>query len=93
MGCCMCLVHLLKSFPRIVWDSIIDNDQEWERFAQASGTTYPEPQYSPGSVVVSPQNDNVGVVLVGDACHAVCILKKSLCFLKTLFTSITITNK
>ena len=62
--------YFTKAFPRIQWDTIITNDAEWERFAKATGTTYPKPQYSPGSVVISPKNPNVGVVLVGDACHA-----------------------
>jgi len=62
--------YMSKSFPRLPWDTIIDNDAEWERFAQAKGTTYPQPQYSPGSAVVHPTNPHVGVVLVGDACHA-----------------------
>lgn len=57
-----------KSFPRMRWDEII-NDEEWERFAKADGTTYPYCQYSPGSASVSPSK-LTGVVLVGDACHA-----------------------
>ncbi|KAL7570692.1 hypothetical protein ACA910_017816 [Epithemia clementina (nom. ined.)] len=63
--------YFIKSFPRLPWDEIITNDAEWERFAQATGTTFPMPQYSPGTVLSSPQDpDNVGIVLVGDACHA-----------------------
>lgn len=57
-----------KSFPRIAWDDLVDK-AEWERFAKASGTTYPFCQFSPGSSVASPSGDT-GVVLVGDACHA-----------------------
>ena len=56
-----------QAFPRLNWDELIPYDQEWERFAQANGTTYPYCQYSPGSAV---WHDNQGVVLVGDACHA-----------------------
>jgi len=62
--------YFTKSFPRIEWDTIIKNDEEWERFATAKGTKYPKPQYCPGSMIVSPANDSTGVVLVGDACHA-----------------------
>ena len=59
------------SFPRIVWDEIITNDAEWDRFATATGTTFPIPQYSPGTVLSSPHHpQDVGIVLVGDACHA-----------------------
>lgn len=49
------------SFPRINWKDLIvggtdPNDQgntEWERFAKAKGTTFPWPQYSPGSAIWS----------------------------------------
>lgn len=65
-----------KSFPRINWDELITSDAEWDRFAKAKGTAYPMPQYSPASVLVSPHCGSpedpfsVGIVLVGDACHA-----------------------
>lgn len=52
------------SFPRLPFDSSVD-DKEWERFSKAKGITYPEPQYSPGSAVLSPTDESV--VLVGDA--------------------------
>jgi hypothetical protein len=67
-----------KAFPRIFTSNSIENnnnndtllindDVEWERFVQANGTTFPYCQYSPGSVMTSP-NDLCGVVMVGDAC-------------------------
>jgi kynurenine 3-monooxygenase len=55
-----------KTFPRLAWDRLVD-DAEWERFAQAKGTTFPHCQYSPGSAVASPDGMS-GVVMVGDAC-------------------------
>ena len=57
-----------RTFPRLAWDTLV-SDAEWDRFAKATGTTFPHCQYSPGSVVVSPSGQT-GVVLVGDACHA-----------------------
>jgi 2-polyprenyl-6-methoxyphenol hydroxylase-like FAD-dependent oxidoreductase len=57
-----------RNYPRVKWDELV-NDAEWDRFAKATGTTYPYCQFSPGSAVVSPRGDT-GVVLVGDACHA-----------------------
>lgn len=57
---------MTKCFPRMKWDEIID-DAEWERFVQASPTTFPHCQYSPGSSVVSPSGKS-GIALVGDAC-------------------------
>jgi 2-polyprenyl-6-methoxyphenol hydroxylase-like FAD-dependent oxidoreductase len=59
-----------SSFPCTAWDEIITNHAEWDRFAKANGTTYPMPQYSPGSAHISPHNPNLGNVLVRDACHA-----------------------
>jgi kynurenine 3-monooxygenase len=56
------------SFPRLPWDEWV-NASEWECFAQTPGITYPEPQFSHGSVAVGP-TEQTGVVLVGDACHA-----------------------
>lgn len=56
------------SFPRLPWDEWV-NASEWERFAQTPGITYPEPQFSHGSVAVGPAEQS-GVVLVGDTCHA-----------------------
>jgi 2-polyprenyl-6-methoxyphenol hydroxylase-like FAD-dependent oxidoreductase len=56
------------SFPRLPWDEWV-NASEWQRFAQTPGITYPEPQFSRGSVAVAPM-EQTGVVLVGDACHA-----------------------
>ena len=63
--------YMTKSFPRLQWDAIVQDEAEWDRFAKATGTTYPKPQYSPGSAVASPHHpDTVGIALVGDACHA-----------------------
>lgn len=59
-----------KAFPRIRWDAVVD-DAEWERFAQAKGTTFPHCQYSPGSAIASPDG-MTGVVMVGDACKLCC---------------------
>jgi hypothetical protein len=83
-----------QSFPRIHWQDLIvggtadpngggdqSGDAEWERFAKAKGTTFPWPQYSPGSAIwLSPkkngkddgeqQQQEAGVVLVGDAVSA-----------------------
>lgn len=57
-----------EAFPRVPWDTLVD-DSEWERFAKAEGTVFPDCQYSKGSMVASPSR-KTGVVLVGDACHA-----------------------
>lgn len=58
----------IAAFPRLELDKMID-DAEWERFAEAAGTTFPKCQYCPGLQVHSPDG-MTGVVLVGDACHA-----------------------
>lgn len=58
----------VKAFPRFEWDKYVD-DAEWERFAKAAGTTFPNCQYSPGLQISSPDGQS-GVVLVGDAVHA-----------------------
>lgn len=58
----------VKAFPRFEWDKYV-NDEEWERFARATGTTFPNCQYSPGLQISSSDGQN-GVVLVGDAAHA-----------------------
>lgn len=57
------------AFPRLKWDDLI-SEQEWDRFAQSNGTTYPFCQFSPGSAVWNEGGGSAGVVLVGDACHA-----------------------
>lgn len=57
-----------ENFPRLNWDDYV-SEEEWERFAQANGTSFPFCQYSTGAAVWSPAGD-AGVVLVGDACHA-----------------------
>ena len=60
----------IKAFPRLPLDEWI-NDDEWDRFAQNKGTTFPPCQYSPGSAIWSPienNNKQSGIVLVGDAC-------------------------
>lgn len=57
-----------KAFPRFSWDDYV-NDAEWDRFAKAKGTTFPNCQYSPGLQISSP-NGQSGVALVGDAAHA-----------------------
>ena len=56
------------AFPRLNFHELID-DAEWERFAQAKGTTFPKCQYCAGMEVCSPDG-SAGVVLVGDAIHA-----------------------
>jgi NAD(P)-binding Rossmann-like domain len=69
-----------KTFPRL-WTNnndtnsvLINDDVEWERFVQANGTTFPFCQYSPGSAISSP-NGLCGVVMVGDACKFILLLK------------------
>ena len=57
-----------KAFPRFDWDRYVD-DEEWERFAKATGTSFPNCQYSPGLQISSPDGQS-GVALVGDAAHA-----------------------
>lgn len=56
------------NYPRLDLDGLISNE-EWERFAKASGLTFPPCQYSPG-LQVSSESDDCGVVLLGDAAHA-----------------------
>lgn len=56
------------AFPRFNWDDYV-SDAEWERFAKAKGTVFPNCQYSPGLQATSP-DEKSGVVLVGDAAHA-----------------------
>jgi 2-polyprenyl-6-methoxyphenol hydroxylase-like FAD-dependent oxidoreductase len=58
----------VAAFPRLDLDEMIDND-EWDRFARAQGTSFPKCQYCPGLEVSSPDG-SAGVALVGDACHA-----------------------
>ena len=58
--------YFQENFPRFDWDTYVSED-EWERFAQANGTSFPFCQYSTGAAVWS---NGAGVVLVGDACHA-----------------------
>lgn len=57
-----------RAFPRLQLEHMI-NDAEWERFAQAQGTTFPKCQYCAG-LQVSSLDGSAGVVLVGDAIHA-----------------------
>ena len=61
-------VWFQKSFPRIDFDALV-GEAEWDRFATEKGTTYPYCQYSPGSAV-STVDGSLGVVMLGDACHA-----------------------
>eukprot|EP00532_Pseudo-nitzschia_australis_P015105 CAMPEP_0168279464 /NCGR_PEP_ID=MMETSP0141_2-20121125/20499_1 /TAXON_ID=44445 /ORGANISM="Pseudo-nitzschia australis, Strain 10249 10 AB" /LENGTH=527 /DNA_ID=CAMNT_0008222427 /DNA_START=239 /DNA_END=1821 /DNA_ORIENTATION=- len=56
------------NFPRLDLDDMI-SDHEWERFAKADGLAFPPCQYSPG-LQVSSDNNEYGVVLLGDAAHA-----------------------
>jgi kynurenine 3-monooxygenase len=56
-----------KCFPRVNWNDMIPDANEWERFAKAKATVFPYCQYSPGSSVTAP-GGTTGVVLVGDAC-------------------------
>ena len=46
----------MKVFPRFDWDKYV-NDEEWERFVKASGTTFPNCQYSPDLQVSSPDGN------------------------------------
>ena len=57
-----------SSFPRLNLDGMVETG-EWNRFAQAEGTSFPMVQYSTANTVVGP-NDDSGIVLIGDACHA-----------------------
>lgn len=56
------------NFPRLDFDDIVSNE-EWERFAKADGLTFPPCQYSPG-LQASSDNNECGIVLLGDAAHA-----------------------
>ena len=56
-----------RTFPRLLWNESIINDEEWDRYVQTRATTFPYCQYSPGSAVASP-NGLCGVVMVGDSC-------------------------
>lgn len=58
-----------NAFPRLDWDTLVEDDAEWERFAHANGTTFPPCQYCTGLQVSSP-DETAGVVLAGDALHA-----------------------
>jgi kynurenine 3-monooxygenase len=66
---------MTQAFPRLNWNVLVD-DAEWERFATAKGTTFPYCQRSNGGLAVhsesskSSNNNDCGVVLVGDAAHA-----------------------
>jgi 2-polyprenyl-6-methoxyphenol hydroxylase-like FAD-dependent oxidoreductase len=60
--------YFQENFPRFEWDNYV-SEEEWERFSQANGTSFPCCQYSTGAAVWS-SSGNAGVVLVGDACHA-----------------------
>ncbi|GAX26316.1 hypothetical protein FisN_16Lh154 [Fistulifera solaris] len=60
--------YFQENFPRFEWDNYV-SEEEWERFSQAKGTSFPFCQYSTGAAVWS-LSGNAGVVLVGDACHA-----------------------
>jgi len=57
-----------NNYPRLDFDKMIP-DKEWERFAKAEGLAFPPCQYSPG-LQASSENDECGVVLLGDAAHA-----------------------
>lgn len=57
-----------KAFPRFNWDDYVD-DAEWDRFAKATGTVFPNCQFSPALQATAPDQKS-GVVLVGDAAHA-----------------------
>jgi 2-polyprenyl-6-methoxyphenol hydroxylase-like FAD-dependent oxidoreductase len=82
-----------KCFPRVNWNDMIPDANEWERFAKAKATVFPYCQYSPGSAVTAP-GGTTGVVLVGDACtYLRCILlgqsRTVLYFLLTSIVSIS----
>lgn len=61
-------VWFKDNYPRLDLDALISDD-EWERFAKAKGLAFPPCQYSPG-LQVSSDNNECGVVLMGDAAHA-----------------------
>jgi kynurenine 3-monooxygenase len=62
-----------KAFPRFQFDSDagkeLISDQEWERFAKAEGTRFPNCQYANG-VSYSSLDGHSSVVLLGDALHS-----------------------
>jgi kynurenine 3-monooxygenase len=57
-----------KAFPRLRMNELVAQE-EWDRFAQAKGTTFPKCQYCGGMSMTSPDG-TAGVTLVGDAIHA-----------------------
>jgi len=61
-------VWFKDNYPRLDLDALISDD-EWERFAKAKGLAFPPCQYSPG-LQVSSDNNECGVLLIGDAAHA-----------------------
>ena len=57
-----------ENFARLNFDDLVP-EEEWERFAKAEGLAFPPCQLCPG-LVASSENDECGVVLLGDAAHA-----------------------
>ena len=55
---------LLENLKRMPFDVI--SDEEWDRFVNTKGTSFPYCQYSP-ALQASPENGNCGVVLLGDS--------------------------
>ena len=60
-----------KAYPRMPFhkDGGLISDEEWDRFAKAEGTRFPQCQYSPGMATCNDEG-TCGVALVGDAIHA-----------------------
>ncbi len=72
-----------RNFPRFPWNESLINESEWDRYVQARATTFGFCQYSPGSVVSSP-NGLCGVVMVGDSCKWHMYMYTSIYFLALL---------
>lgn len=62
-----------ENFPRMSFQKEeyggIVSTAEWERFAQAEGTTFPPCQYTPG-LQASSSDGKCGIVLLGDSAHS-----------------------
>jgi kynurenine 3-monooxygenase len=56
-----------RNFPRMLWNTSLIDENEWDRYVQSNSTTFPYCQHSPASAISSPKA-LCGVVMVGDAC-------------------------
>mmetsp|Transcript_10105 Transcript_10105/g.29875 ORF Transcript_10105/g.29875 Transcript_10105/m.29875 type:complete len:528 (-) Transcript_10105:181-1764(-) len=60
-------VWFQKAFPRFDFSMLV-GEEEWDAFAKSQGSRFPLCQYCPRASVHN--NENSGIVLVGDALHA-----------------------